>query len=316
MAKIIKKDNEWKPSRKMIRQKLLKYFDPSKRNMKYRSYVNLADDYYNSCIENNEKFEKLLSDWILLHSPYKKIKGSGYNHNQTGLDAILPINGQLRNVEMKRPRNNDTGSNGTMRWSFHEEVSRLALINENLALILSGTFNGQLAYIILVEFVNDTEILKERDSFSLSKVTCSWSSIKEAKSDLLYINRNLVTKFTTPEFRNFLLNKDETCKQMLGFSIRDSLGLDNDQKRLYYKKNGTVSSIADFSIGNTCFEISKKNWDKIKKIAIKLSTNQEKSLQIGKNTLYIRNKDGQISIRSSIDDTKTKYRDIDLTQTI
>lgn len=301
----------YKPSKKLIKERLLQVIDPSKQDLNYRVAINKVDKHYFSSMENSELVEHLLCDLVKWE----------YNQSRGGVDARGLINSVFRNIEFKRERPVTSLLAGTMLWSFHNNDSRLRLRGEDLALICSGMIKGKLAYILLIEEVNDTTILDPRKEYSDAKVSKTWNAFKNSKKvHLLYINRGLVKKYATPGFANFLLSKQETFTQIFGFDFRKFLGLSKDTPMLYYGKGGTISPTSTFSshpTAKTCIEISKSAWDKkIKPTAKKLQSGQFKDLHIGGYVLSLKHENGSYFVKSNIDDTKTKWRPLDLAQQI
>ena len=300
------KKTTFKPSKKYLKEQMLGWIDESLQCSKYRPRNKPNQSHFRASNENGESFEHIFCE----------IVGWEYNRGRKRQDAIGKILGRMRNIEFKRERPEVHNLCANMLWSINSDKGRLNLIKDDMSLIMSGMVDGKIAYILMVEDVNNTTILDSREKYSGAKVNKTWGSFG-SNFKLLYINRPLVTKYATTAFANELLSKDEEFNQIFGFDFRKYLGLPADQKSLYYNKGGTIDTRPHLSAGNTCIILSKTCWNRtIKRTANKLADSQQTDLQIGSDVLTIKNEKGQYWIKSSIDDTKTIFRPLDLTLAI
>lgn len=306
MKKKIKTGKPFRPSKKYLKEQMLGWVDERLQCPQYRPRNKPHQSHFRASNENGESFEHIFCEIVKWE----------YNRGRNRQDAIGKVLNRIRNIEFKRERPEVNNLCANMLWSINSEKGRLKLVKDDMTLVMSGLVDGQIAYILLVESVNNTTILDKRTTYSGAKVNKTWGSFG-SNFRLLYINRPLVTKYATTAFANELLAKDEEFEQIFGFSFRNYLGLPSDQRCLYYNKGESVDTKPHLSAGHTCIVLNKTAWNRnIKRAAKKLCDNQQTDLQIGSDVLTIKNESGQYWIKSSIDDTKTKFRPLDLSLAI
>lgn len=260
---------------------------------------------YNDSMRNGEYFEQAFMTAFSMK----------YNTDLTGVDGHIYMNNNWCPLESKKEMKGPTKKlDGKSAWSIHCSKTLYQKANDpNFYLLQFGFRDGKLVYALLFRLI-DTNVLKNKTPHDTKKMLAHWVDFKDDKNVIpLFLNRNLIKEHCGNEFKNWLLSLRECGKQLFGVDIRKMVNLPDDEPELYYRKGESITGTPKFSaIGHTCLPITKQMWyNMIVPLQHELIEHEERALPLGSDVLYIRNNGNRFEIRSSIDNTKTKYRKLD-----